>query len=330
MRASLHGFGWAGAAQLAHPSGRLSRSALIAAGFFLAGTTTLFALDSSPETKAPAKISPQTFTSAQEALRVGVDDLRAGDAKSSVQALTYAAEGGEPLARWKLGSMYASGEGVPRDDVMAYKYFEQLVESYDEDALESRDIGAISSAYVRVGVYSLTGIPNSEITPDPERALEMFQFAATNFGDPEAEYRLARMYLDGAAGLAKDNMRAARWFQLAADRGHHGAQALLGHLLFTGDGVPSQRARGLMWLWIAKNSAKGPNDGWIHDLQVKDYNAASEDDRQVSLTYLGTRGKDLRALTGGPRPPAVTDPPMRLSGAIAPVAAIAPGPRPEQ
>ena len=217
-----------------------------------------------------------------------------------MQALTYAAEGGEPLARWKLGSMYASGEFVPRDDLMAYKYFEQLVDSYDEDALDHRDIGAISNAFVEVGVYNLTGIPNSEITPDPERALEMFQFAATNFGDPEAQYRLARMYLDGAGGLAKDNMRAARWLQLAADKGHHGAQAMLGHLLFTGDGVPIQRGRGLMWLWIAKSSAKGPNDGWIHDLQVKDYNAASEDDRQVSLAYLGARGKDLRELTGGP------------------------------
>ncbi|MFZ0206451.1 MAG: tetratricopeptide repeat protein [Roseiarcus sp.] len=330
MRASLNGFGWVGSAQLACQSRRKSRSALIAAGLFFAGTTAVLALDSSPDSKPPAKLSPKTFTSAHEALQAGVDDLRAGDAKSSVQALTYAAEGGEPLARWKLGSMYASGEFVPRNDLMAYKYFEQLVDSYDEDALDHRDIGAISNAFVEVGVYNLTGIPNSEITPDPEHALEMFQFAATNFGDPEAQYRLARMYLDGAGGLAKDNMRAARWLQLAADKGHHGAQAMLGHLLFTGDGVPIQRGRGLMWLWIAKSSAKGPNDGWIHDLQVKDYNAASEDDRQISLTYLGTRGKDLRELTGGPRPPAVTAPPMRLSGAIAPVGAIAPGPRPEQ
>ena len=85
-----------------------------------------------------------------------------------------------------------------------------------------------------------------------------------------------------------------------------------------------------MWLWIAKSGAKGVKDGWIHDLQVKDYNAASEDDREVSLTYLGARGKDLRELTGGPRVSAVTAPPMRLSGAIAPVGAMAPAPRPEQ
>ena len=328
MRASLNGVGWAGAARTASDPARASRSALLAAGLWLAGATAALALDSSPETKAPPKISPKTFTSAREALRVGVDDLRAGDAKSSVQALTYAAEGGEPLAQWKLGSMYASGEVVPRDDLMAYKYFEQLVDSYDEDSLDRRDIGAISNAFVAIGVYNLTGIPNSEITPDPERALEMFQFAATNFGDPEAQYHLARMYMDGAGGLAKDNMRAARWLQLAADKGHHGAQALLGHLLFTGDGVPIQRARGLMWLGIAKSGAKGANDAWIHDLQARDYNAASEDDRQVCLTYLSARGKDLRDLLGPTRPPVVAAPPMRLSGAVLPVGSPAPRPEP--
>jgi len=330
MRASWNGFGRGGAARLASHSGHASRSIVVAAALLLAGTTAALALDSSPETKAPPKISPKTFSSAHEALRAGVDDLKAGDAKSSVQALTYAAEGGEALARWKLGNMYASGEVVPRDDVMAYKYFEQLVESYDEDDLERRDIGAISNAFVAVGVYNLNGIPNSEITPDPEHALEMFQFAATNFGDPEAQYRLARMYMDGAAGLAKDNMRAARWLQLAADKGHHGAQAMLGHLLFTGDGVPVQRARGLMWLWIAKSGAKGPSDAWIRELEAKDYNSASDDDRGASAAYLSARGKDLRELIGPPRQPAVAVPPMRLSGAIAPVSAPSTSQQPGQ
>jgi len=172
-----------------------------------------------PGNEGAAEDFAQDLHQRARSLRVGVDDLRAGDAKSSVQALTYAAEGGEPLAQWKLGSMYASGEVVPRDDLMAYKYFEQLVDSYDEDSLDRRDIGAISNAFVAIGVYNLSGIPNSEITPDPERALEMFQFAATNFGDPEAQYHLARMYLDGAGGLAKDNMRAARWLQTGRRQG---------------------------------------------------------------------------------------------------------------
>ena len=292
---------------------------------FLGSVSVSFALDGSNPTNPPQKISPETFTSAQEALRAGVDDLQNGDAQSSVRALTYAAEGGKPLARWKLGNLYATGDLVPRNDALAYKYFEQLVESYNEDDFDRRDIGAVSNAFVAIGLYSLTGIPNTEFKADPERALEMFQVAATDFGDPEAQYRLARMYLEGSAGLAKDNMRAARWLALAAEKGHHGAEALLGDMLFRGDGVPRQRARGLMWLSVAANAAKAPGDSWIRELQIKDFGAASDDDREIAIAYLNTHGKV------GDIPHAsalrVVKPPMRLSGSVAgPMVISAPPP----
>ena len=277
----------------------------VAAG--VAGATPLAAsaLDST-KTSSSGKIAVQTFTSVQQALQAGVHDLLAGDPQSSVEALTYAADGGQPLAQWKLGRMYARGEGVPRDDAKAYNYFERLVESYDEDNADRPDIAAISNAFVSVGVYCLNGIPNSEIKADPERALEMFQYAATNFGDPDAQYNLARMYMDGAAGLARNNMRAARWLVLAADKGHHSAQALLGHLLFLGEGVPRQRARGLMWLTIAKNGAQGGKDEWIRELYAKDFASASDDDREVATAYLSARGKDPReAAASEPKPRSV-------------------------
>jgi TPR repeat protein len=265
------------------------------AGAVLGATATgSVALDSS-KTSSPGKIAVQTFTSVQQALQAGVNDLLNGDAQSSIQALTYAADGGQPLAQWKLGRMYARGEGVPRDDAKAYEYFERLVESYNEDDPDRADVAAISNAFVAVGVYCLNGIPDSEVKRDPERALEMFQYAATNFRDPDAEYNLARMYMDGAAGLSRNNMTAARWLALAADKGHHPAQALLGHLLFLGEGVPRQRARGLMWLSIATTGAQGPKDDWIRDLQAKDFAAASEDDREVATAYLSARGKDPHA-----------------------------------
>ncbi|MGD0641813.1 MAG: tetratricopeptide repeat protein [Roseiarcus sp.] len=272
-------------------SAKSVRALVLALG--MVGVTPLgaLALDSS-KTSSPGKIVLPTFTSVQQALQAGVNDLLAGDAQSSVQALTYAADGGQPLAQWKLGRMYARGEGVPRDDAKAYEYFERLVESYNEDDPDRPDIAAISNAFVAIGVYCLNGIPNSEIKADPERALEMFQYAATNFGDSDAQYNLARMYMDGVAGLTRNNMRAARWLALAADKGHHPAQALLGHLLFLGEGVPRQRARGLMWLTIAANGAQGAKDDWVRELRAKDMAAASDDDREVAAAYLSARGKD--------------------------------------
>jgi len=39
--------------------------------------------------------------------------------EASLSALQYAAEGGHPIAQWKLGRMYANGDGVAQDDVRA-------------------------------------------------------------------------------------------------------------------------------------------------------------------------------------------------------------------
>ena len=316
MRASVNRASRAGAAPAIREFG-LRR--LLAAGFLVVSASApAFALDSSNSASAPPKLSQHTFSSPKEALRTGVDALQSGDTQSSVQALTYAAEGGEALARWKLGSMYASGDVVQRDDVKAFKYFEQLVDSYNEDDLDRRDLAAVAKAFVAVGMYSLNGIPNSEIKPDPERALEMFQVAATNFGDPEAQYRLAKMYIDGAGGLSKDKMQAARWLAHAADKGHHSAQALLGHMLFVGDGVPRQSARGLMYLTMAHFSPKAPKDSWIDELHAKDFAAASDDDREAATIYLNAHGKrEITVAAQPPRPvPApLAAAPMKINGA---------------
>jgi uncharacterized protein len=187
-----------------HPGGmiiRFLRIVLIVPGTIIVGLAPALALDGS-DASAAKSVPLTSFTSGQEALRVGEQDLRAGKVEASVAALTYAAESGEVIARWKLGQMFAKGDGVPRDDSNAYHYFNQVVEDYDEDQPEQQDVTAISDAFVAVGVYCLNGIPNSNVRPDPQRAHELFQYAATTFADPNAQYNLAHMYMIGAGGLA--------------------------------------------------------------------------------------------------------------------------------
>ena len=236
------------------------------------------------------------FKSSSQALRLGMDGYRSGNYKTSVEAFEYAAANGNPLARWKLGRMYAAGDGVPQDDDKAYRYYSQIVNTYDEDDGDRRDLSAVSDAFVAVGVYSLNGLPKTGVKADPERALEMFQYAALNFGNADAQYNLARLYLDGADGaVAKDSRQAVRWLALAADKGHLQAQALLGHMLFSGfDGMPPQRARGLMWLTMARDAAvlgKDPKDAWIVDLYAKTAASATDSDRQVASLYLDEHHK---------------------------------------
>ena len=258
---------------------------------FMIGAQQAFALDdikTSANDPAPAEL----FKNPIQALRKGLENYQAGDIVSSVDALTYAAEGGQSLAQWKLGRMYADGDGVAHDDLKAFHYFSQIVSSYDDDMDIARERGVFASAFVAVGIYALKGIPNSDVTPNPERAFEMFRYAATRFGDPNAQYNLARMYLDGD-GVKQDCMQAARWLYLAADKHHIESEALLGHLLFTGQGgINRQRARGLMWLTLAHDSINNPERyKWIDDLYEQALQSANDNDRQVATLYLEGHNK---------------------------------------
>jgi len=229
----------------------------------------------------------QTYATPQAALQAGIEGFQSGDTKAAIAALKYAANGGESLAQWKLAKIYANGDGAPRDDLKAYDYFSQIVSNYDEDNPDRRDTAIVSSAIVALGVYSLNGIANSKVNPDPQRALRMFQFAATNFGDANAQYHLARMHLEGA-GVQKDSREGIRWLFLAADKGHPQAEALLGETLFAGrEGVQPQRARGLMWLTLAREAAiDSKKDQWIIDLYDKAVASANDEDRQDALAFL--------------------------------------------
>ena len=153
---------------------RFLQVALVAPGAMIIELAPALALDDS--NTSAARTAPLTsFTSSEEALRVGEENLRAGNMEASVAGLTYAAANGQLIARWKLGQMYANGDGVPRDNSKAYEYFNKLVEDYDEDQPEQQNVSAISDAFVAVGVYCLNGIPNSDVRPDPQRAHELFQ-----------------------------------------------------------------------------------------------------------------------------------------------------------
>ena len=79
---------------------------------------------------------------------------------STLTALQYAAEQGQPVAQWKLGRMYADGDGVPRDDVRAFNYFNQVANSHPDEAPGTPQARFVADAFVALGHYYLTGIAN--------------------------------------------------------------------------------------------------------------------------------------------------------------------------
>jgi TPR repeat protein len=240
--------------------------------------STGFAFDGAPVNQDSTVMSVQPGVVAKKTVAPAPD-------ASSFTSLQYAAEGGHPIAQWKLGRMYAEGDGVAQDDLRAFEYFSRIANNHADDSPSAPQATVVANAFVALGRYYLSGIPNSKIKADPERAREMFSYAASYFGNADAQYDLARLYLK-SAGASRDDFRyGARWLGLAAQKGQHQAQALLGQMLFNGDQLPRQPARGLMWLTLASENAT-PDEGWIRDSYAKAMAKASQDDKTSAFQML--------------------------------------------
>jgi TPR repeat protein len=248
-----------------------------------------FAFDGAPVTQdatLPTVSQPAAAAlNAQALKKVAAPATAAVAPAPSLNSLQYAAEGGHPVAQWKLGRMYADGDGVAQDDVRAFEYFSRIANAHAEDSPSAPQAAIVANAFVALGRYYLNGIPNSKITADMERAREMFSYAASYFGNADAQYDLARLYLKTPDASRDDFRYGARWLGLAAQKGQHQAQAMLGQMLFNGDRLPRQAARGLMWLTLARDSAT-PDEVWIKESYNRAITKASDDDRAMALQML--------------------------------------------
>jgi hypothetical protein len=220
-----------------------------------------------------------------EAFRSGAKALRDGQKEKALVSLEYAAEQGLIAAQWKLGRMYAEGDGVDRSDLRAFEYFSGIADAHADDNPGTPQSRYVANAFVALGHYYRNGIPNTDVRADLGRARHMYAYAASYFGDPDAQYHLGRLMLDANSPF-RDAKQAARWLHSAANKGQYQAQAVLGRMLFTGEtGIPRQPARGLMWLTIARSNA-GPSETWIVELYDSAVKQATDDDRAMAGEFL--------------------------------------------
>jgi TPR repeat protein len=256
-----------------------------AAALVLTCASSAVALDPQKKAAPSAAAAPSKPAEILDAFKSGTQAYIAGDRSKGLSALQYAADNGHLVAQWKLGRIYADGDGVKSDPYKAYQYFSQVASKNAETSPFLPQARFVANAFVALGAYHLAGIPNTEVKPDPRRAMQLFRYAATYFGDADAQYHLAQLYLDGR-GAQKDSRTAARWFFSAANKGQYQAQARLGQMMVHGDGVPKQSARGLMWLTLAADAAQGKHDEWIRKAYDEAVQETSQDDRIVARSYL--------------------------------------------
>ena len=208
----------------------------------------------------------------------GFSAYKNGHKEQAAEAYKYAAENGQIGATWKLARMYAEGDGVARDDYEAFKFFSEIVDQDVEPG--SPEESYVSDALVALGDYLRKGIPGSPVTENEVAAQEYYMRAAANYRNPNAQFEMGQMFLKGEGGVKASVKQAGRWFQLAAEKGHAGAQATLGHLLFQSGKV----VRGLAMMTAALERASPADQPWIRGMQEEAFATAGEADRRTAIS----------------------------------------------
>ena len=131
-------------------------------------------------------------------LEEGMDAYNAKEYVRAAALWQPLAEAGNPVAQYRMGTLYAEGRGVPQSDEKAFTWFTRAAEK--GDPLAQYDLGA---SYM--GGH---GVKASDVD-----GAKWFQRAA-NQGMPYAQFNLGLLHASGT-GVDKDNVEALKWLDLA-------------------------------------------------------------------------------------------------------------------
>jgi TPR repeat protein len=251
--------------------GAFAGALAVLASVTFAGTA--MALDEKAVSKAPERSPFAVF-------RFGFSAYKQGHKDQAVEAYRYAAENGQIGASWKLARMYAEGDGVQRNDLEAFKFYNEIARQDVE--LGSPDVPYVSDALVAVANYLRTGIQGTPVKANLPAAQDYYMRAAATYRNPVAQYEIGRMFLTGE-GVKKNVRQAGRWLQLAAEKGHAGAQATLGNMLFESGKI----VQGLAMMTAALENAKSSDLDWIRGMHEQAFAVAGEADRRTAIALAG-------------------------------------------
>lgn len=178
------------------------------------------------------------FAFAGQALADLISDSKrvydAGNYAGKAKSLMPLAQQGDTSAQYKLGVMYAFGQGVPQDYNEAVKWYRLAAEAGN------------ASAQTNLGIMYSFGLGVSQ---DFTEAVKWYRKAAEQVV-AIAQYDLGLMYQEGE-GVPQDYKEAVKWYRQAAEHGFFGAQRELGYMYSKGVGVPKDYVQSHMWIDIA-------------------------------------------------------------------------------
>lgn len=148
------------------------------------------------------------------------------------------AKQGDPDAQYKLGVMYADGQGVVKNEHTAVQWYQKAADQ------------GFAAAQYKLGVMYANGLG---VVKNERTAVEWYQKAADQ-GFANAQYNLGFMYANGR-GVVKNERTAVEWFQKAANQGDADAQVYLGIAYANGRGVIKNERTAVEWFQKAADQS---------------------------------------------------------------------------
>lgn len=167
-----------------------------------------------------------SFAGVQE----GLDAYSKADYALALKEFSPLSDQVDVRAQFKVGVMYAYGQGVAKDETVALQWFRKAAEQGDAEAR------------FNLGVAYAYG---KGVAKDEPKAVEWYRKAAEQ-GNASAQYNLGSMYYQGH-GVERDYAKAIVWYRKAAEQGIAFAQKNLGVMYYHGQGVPKNLAQAVAW-----------------------------------------------------------------------------------
>ncbi|MBL8480832.1 MAG: SEL1-like repeat protein [Rhodocyclaceae bacterium] len=197
-----------------------------------------------PAAPAPALAHPPRQAAAPAAVEPATPDalyaqaLQTADVYAARTLFENAARQGHPAAQAMLGFFYAEGQGVPKSEIEAVRWYKLAADS--GNVMAQNNLGKMYEQ-------------GRGVTASMQDALYWYHKAADQ-GNAPTQNNLGYMYANGR-GVTRDEQEGVRWYQKAAEQDFAPAQANLGMMYLEGRGVPRDEVEGLRWLRLA--AAKG-------------------------------------------------------------------------
>lgn len=246
---------------------RLGRAALLAIALSLAGYPTVDGQAQQTASSRGQASGGVTYKSAEAAYEHGMSAWRSGYFDQAIAALRYAADHQVFLAQYSLARLLADSSTPYTDHGAAYQIYLKIVADYGHiDPDDDQRAVVVARSLTALAGYVRTGLPQINLRPNPARAVTLLKTAAQFFNDEDAQFDLAKLYLQGD-GVAPDPRAGLHFLSVLSQRGHPGAQALLADLYWRGrHGLKRDPLRAFALVTVAVENAPDNERVWIDDM----------------------------------------------------------------